>query len=148
MKTIYTLMLVFALGTTLNCNAQDTPVETLLTETWTFDYTTSIAHLAPNKKELFDAFTPDILTNIEKAYVNRTLTFDPSGAFEQTSQDGRSTKGTWNYLTDQSVIQMTNDTGALLELIVVKITVNSLLLTPIENGETTLLMNQWYFTKL
>lgn len=150
MKHIYTLLFVIVLSIPFNIHAQlnTTDTNTLIIGTWTFDYTTSITHLAPDKKELFDAFTPDILTNIEKAYVNRTLTFDPSGTFIQTSQGGRTTTGTWKLSSDNRVIEMTNTAGMLLETRVVQLSEQNLLLSPIEPGESTLLMNQWYFTKL
>lgn len=148
MKNIFRLMLLIVLGVSINSHSQSSNTNMLLTGTWVFDYDTSVDQLTSDKKSMLKTFSAEVVTGIEQAYKNRRLIFDSSGSYIQVSQDGRKTTGTWNFDADKLVLQMTNSTGELLELRVPRLTDKNLLLIPIEQGESTILINQWYYTKL
>ena len=142
------LFLVLALGIIQTIKAQDSnDSTTFLIGTWIFDYDQSVSNLTAEKKETLQSYPAEVKIAIEGAYRNRKLTFNIDGTYSQLIEDGSVTSGIWHYDASQQVLQMTNTEGTLLAVQVIKNTNSSLILTPIELGERTILINNWYFTK-
>ena len=149
MKNLYMLFLVLVLGTIHTIKAQDSNDSTsFLIGTWIFDYDQSVSNLTEEKKETLQNYPAEVKIAIEGAYRNRKLTFNIDGTYSQLIEDGSVTSGIWYYDASQQVLQMTNTEGLLLGVQVTENADGSLLLTPIEEGESTLLINNWHFTKL
>ena len=116
-----------------------------ITGTWVLNYEDSVSHMKADAKVRYRKMKLESKNRLEKAYKDRTLTFNIDGDFIQQSSNGRRITGTWS-LNNGSIV-LTNTQGKTQSLFIKELTALSMVLNLKARGTSKPIFSELYYIK-
>ncbi len=145
MKKIYLILLVLFLAFSNKAISQET--NTLLTGTWTFDYTASVQEMDAASKLNLDTINAVRRARLEQSYIGRVIIFNATGNYQQTLSSGHTASGTWVLSDDKQYVVITDPNGNKHTQQIQSISNTQLVLKPILESNVKMILPQWSFVK-
>ncbi|MEX0273996.1 MAG: hypothetical protein AB3N16_06435 [Flavobacteriaceae bacterium] len=114
--------------------------------TWTFDHTFSFSEKEASVDEVLNA-NVELKLRVEAAYINRKITFNANGEYQQVLANGETTKGTWREGAQNTVVIEGPNGNSYVQRIG-QLTKTKLILIPVASKETKPVIPRWHFTKI
>ncbi|KAA2216558.1 lipocalin family protein [Maribacter flavus] len=136
--TLFALLLIFYKGHAQNFDGSS------IVGTWSADSKSTMAGISKENREIISA-SPEIGAKLSQGIEGRTLTFHPTGMFQQTDGSGNEVKGLWELSGNTLTIR--SESGSEWIQQVLAVTNNKLLLGQASKDEFEPMIPVLHLTK-
>jgi hypothetical protein len=140
------LSLLICLLFTVSSIGQEIDDKSLLGE-WTFEFDKSFSQIDSKNQHYLDSISIDKLKVIESNYRNRRIIFNENGNYLQIQGNGFEVKGSWVFYPENQLLEISLPGGAVFYQYVTLLDDSSILIEPKTDGNLSMVINKWYFTK-
>ncbi|MCR8667519.1 lipocalin family protein [Aestuariibaculum sp. M13] len=148
MRAIYHIWLAIAMSLFTVSEGISQEIEPTIVGEWQMDYTSSYNEISFEGKERINRLPEKMKERIESSYKSRLLILEDTGVFHIKSDKLKDFSGTWQYIANSQVLQLTSATGkSHQEFKVIELGSNRMVLKLLGKGDSTALFVTQYFNK-